>query len=556
MNTGAKIGIAAAILGAVGVGVGVALSRRGSGGLGAARFPPKVGQRRSGGMTTKHYRSRKMSIDQRLALLQNLVYEGVHDPSLRKLALQLTNGCQARDGDCEARAIDTWMRDNIRYSGDIAPIKIGAKGPVEGIDLFQHPKRTVEFGGGDCLPQGTLLLTEGHRLVAIEDVDAGQKIWGRDAWTTVAAAPWFKGILPVDEISLNNGSSFKATGDHKVYVAHCAAHESRAEPCSCAMSAREVRRIHVSELVEGMVLVTPERIAFGSETQDPDRAWVEGLFLSDGWSDQESRFCISGQDGQPKEEQKHQVESICKRFGMSTRWHRKYLAVNDGDWAVRMQQMGGKAWLKRALSLDLDEGAAGALLRGIMADSGKNTRGNGRTFTTTSRELMIQTRILHKMFGLTCSERYIVDHGGLGEHPIWRLGVRDRDRSDGKAEKLLRVKSIEREVMHLPVWDISTEDHYVYLPEADVTVSNCDDHSTLAATLLALNGIPSKFRVTASKYGGGWSHIYVVAGLPKENPSKWVAVDTTLPGRFYGTEASFAMKRDFNALAFVKEAVT
>lgn len=184
-------------------------------------------------MTTKHYRSRKMSIDQRLALLQNLVYEGVHDPSLRKLALQLTSGCQARDGDCEARAIDTWMRDNIRYSGDIAPIKIGAKGPVEGIDLFQHPKRTVEFGAGDC-----------------------------------------------------------------------------------------------------------------------------------------------------------------------------------------------------------------------------------------------------------------------------------------------------------------------------------DDHSTLAATLLALNGISSKFRVTASKYGGGWSHIYVVAGLPKENPTKWVAVDTTLPGRFYGTEASYAMKKDFNALAFVKEAVT
>ena len=237
MKTGAKIGIAAALLGVVGVGAAAIFASRRkaglSGALGASRFPPVKGRRRSGGMTTTHYRAKKLSIDQRIALLQNLVYEGVQDATLRKLALQITDGCKARDGECEAKAVDAWMRTNIRYTGDIAPIKLGAKGPVEGIDLFQHPKRTVEFRGGDC-----------------------------------------------------------------------------------------------------------------------------------------------------------------------------------------------------------------------------------------------------------------------------------------------------------------------------------DDHSVLAATLLALNGIPSKFRVTASKYGAGWSHIYVVAGLPKENPGKWVAVDTTLPGNFYGTEAGYAMKKDFNALAFVKEAVT
>ena len=396
MKTGAKIGIAAALLGAVGVGAAAIFASRRkaglSGALGASRFPPVKGRRKSGGMTTTHYRAKKLSIDQRIALLQNLVYEGVQDATLRKLALQITDGCKARDGECEAKAVDAWMRTNIRYTGDIAPIKLGAKGPVEGIDLFQHPKRTVEFRGGDCLPADTQLLNEDLHLVAIKDVKVGQKIWGRDDWTTVVKT-WEKGRLPVDRVRLSNGLEFMATSEHKVYVEKCRQHDGI---CECPADARETARIHVSEVVAGMMATSPKRLRC---TKD---------------------------------------------------------------------------------SLQIGE---------IVKDT-------------------------------------------------------------------IFVVSIERAVGELVVWDISTEDHYVYLPEADVTVSNCDDHSVLAATLLALNGIPSKFRVTASKYGAGWSHIYVVAGLPKENPGKWVAVDTTLPGNFYGTEAGYAIKRDFNSLAFVKEAVT
>lgn len=37
------------------------------------------------------------------------------------------------------------------------------------------------------------------------------------------------------------------------------------------------------------------------------------------------------------------------------------------------------------------------------------------------------------------------------------------------------VRSIERSVMTRSCYDIQTDDHYVYLPEHDVTVSNCDD---------------------------------------------------------------------------------
>lgn len=104
---------------------------------------------KSGGMTLHHHRSR-MPIRERVGILQDLTYKSVQDPEMRKLALQITRGCPARDGDCEARAIYDWMKRNIRYTGDVGPHKLGRGGPVEGVDLFQTAARTVEFGGGDC----------------------------------------------------------------------------------------------------------------------------------------------------------------------------------------------------------------------------------------------------------------------------------------------------------------------------------------------------------------------------------------------------------------------
>lgn len=150
MKTGTKIGIGVAVAGlaALGVGIAIAVKRRGdnTGGLGK---PGKVKVTKKNGMTVTHYRG-KLPINERVGLLQDLVYQGVQDPAMRKLALQITKDCPARDGRCEANAIDIWVRQNIRYTGDIAPIKLGRHGPVESIDFFQAPKRTVEFGGEDC----------------------------------------------------------------------------------------------------------------------------------------------------------------------------------------------------------------------------------------------------------------------------------------------------------------------------------------------------------------------------------------------------------------------
>lgn len=111
---------------------------------------PLVGSFESGGMRTEHRRSAEMPIEERVASIQDLVYKGVQDPQMRKLALGITQHCPERDGLCEAKAVYDYVKGRVRYTGDIAPVKFGRNGPVEGIDLFQSPKRTIEFRGGDC----------------------------------------------------------------------------------------------------------------------------------------------------------------------------------------------------------------------------------------------------------------------------------------------------------------------------------------------------------------------------------------------------------------------
>lgn len=397
-------------------------------------------------------------------------------------------------------------------------------------DLFATAEALLRIKAGDCFPSGTLLLRDDYALVPIEDIRAGDRIWGRDAWTRVLHT-WDKGVLPTWQVVLNNGSVQRLTPDHKVYVAFCDRHGKKGPlhangvvRCSCSVASRRIERVHVSDLREGDVLVQPEGIPFGSGTPDLGRTYVEGLYISDGWHEPR-RFAISGQDGCPKEAQKREVEAICRTLGIPTKWQRKYIRVLDREWASQLALLGTHAPEKHVATLDLAEAPARELLRGILADSGANTASpEGRTFTTTSHELFVQTRVLARMAGIVCGSSFIVDHGGFGRNPIWRLCLRGR-RRDGRAAKLLRVKSVERLPVDLPCRDIATEDHYVWLPEADWTVSNCDEGSVLLGSMILAIGGQVKLRVIQAKGASTWSHVYLLVGLPPGAPTRWVPLD-------------------------------
>lgn len=79
------------------------------------------------------------SIEDRVNAMIDLVWDGLKDPAMRQLALQITRRCQARDDLCELKAIFDYNQTRIRYTGDIA-----------GLDTFSSWRRALEFGGEDC----------------------------------------------------------------------------------------------------------------------------------------------------------------------------------------------------------------------------------------------------------------------------------------------------------------------------------------------------------------------------------------------------------------------
>lgn len=465
----------------------------------------------------------KGAVDPREMVSRAIGPAGERSIPVRRHTEQIINNIRPKDYTSEVIAIGKWWGNAMRYTRD----------PLH-VEMLRTPDRLIAdaaVGGlcGDCFPTGTLLLRDDFSFVPVDHVRPGDKIWGYGRWSTVTAHTT-KGTLSLDAIQLNNGSWLKLTSEHKVYVAECNDHpDGHRTKCSCRMDRRTVKRITVAELETGMVLIAPDKLPFGAEEQESDLAYLDGVYLSDGWHDRYS-FNISGQDGCPKEEQKREVEEICKRHGIETTWQRKSIRVRDSVLTQRMASMGGHAPQKHALTINLGEAAAASLLRGIMADSGVNTMSGAvktRTFTTTSRQLMLQVRVLHKMFGLSCGYSFIEDHGGLGENPIYRLSQRKREEDGGKG-KLLRVKDIQRGAGEAPCYDISTDDHYVYLPEHDVTVSNCDEYSLAIGTGCLTIGARAQFVIVGfdtPMWGMAPSYTHVFARAQDPRSKVWWVLD-------------------------------
>lgn len=76
---------------------------------------------------------------------------------------------------------------------------------------------------------------------------------------------------------------------------------------------------------------------------------------------------------------------------------------------------------------------------------------------------------------------------------------------------------------------------------------DCDCHAVLTASMLTLNGIPARFRLSAPRRDGEFGHIYTLAGVPKTKPTRWVVLDTTLPGYRFDVEAPHGRQADFPA---------
>lgn len=328
-------------------------------------------------------------------------------------------------------------------------------------------------GHGDCLPLSTLVLRSDHEMVPLQALRPGDRIAGDSAWTLVqeVMATGEKQIL---SFRLSNGCSLRCSPEHRLF--------------------RDVdgtiEEIRAEQVRIGDDLVTPQSIPMAVEEQlewpsallqleEQDRAWLLGVFVADGWTDG-GRASISGRDGKPKEAQKRRVEALMQRIGIATRWHEKYIAINDRPIAEFFSACGHHAPEKQLPSVRFaSETGIRAALEGLAADASFETREGktpGLVYGTTSPRLVLQLRALYRMLGISVSVRRVDEHGGFGENPIYRVTPRLRTRegyAERREKKFARVRAIVDGGVEL-CGDITTDSGRFWLPESDVLVHNCD----------------------------------------------------------------------------------
>jgi hypothetical protein len=89
------------------------------------------------------------------------------------------------------------------------------------------------------------------------------------------------------------------------------------------------------------------------------------------------------------------------------------------------------------------------------------------------------------------------------------------------------------------VYDIETEDHGIYLPDADVIVHNCDDMTVLEIALLSAIGVKA-WPVVIGLQPGTFSHVYLRALVPPGKhrmAGKAIALDPIMKNWQAGREA-------------------
>jgi len=305
--------------------------------------------------------TRVYTLTQRVQRISEQLAKGVRDPKVYGLARAVLSQRNSdgswvvpeKDSLAEIRALFYAVKSRVRYTWD----------PMW-YDAFQTPGKTLELGTGDCFVQGTKVLRDDHKLVPVESVREGDRIWGHQRWSTVTRVWGDKGTLKTWNVRLNNGSSMRLTPDHKVWVYRCKdGHQVAAVHgnCSCGLENRNLERIPLRELKIGDVLTQPDRIPFG--------------------------------------------------------------------------------------------------------------------------------------------------------------GVRS-------GEKLLRVKEVIQDDVELPCFDIETDDHFVWLPEADWTVSQCDDMFALLGAMLVSVGYRVRARIVQTTGNDTWNHIYLLVEVP--STKQWVPLDLTV----------------------------
>lgn len=93
-------------------------------------------------------RSGDAGVTDTLKLMAQLARQYKVNPTIRQTSARIVQSCPAKDELCEAGALQSWVRTNIRYVGDVLDV-----------ETVQTPDYTLSERYGDCDDQSVLLAT-------------------------------------------------------------------------------------------------------------------------------------------------------------------------------------------------------------------------------------------------------------------------------------------------------------------------------------------------------------------------------------------------------------
>ena len=203
---------------------------------------------------------------------------------------------------------------------------------------------------------------------------------------------------------------------------------------------------------------------------EQDQAYLVGLYLADGWTKCNQTF-IAGRDDN-KREQKEWVKTFCENRGLYYKWCERWIIIKDKDTTEFLRDFCSEgAYNKRLKKVNFNKETAKKILEGYQADAHVREDGN-ICYSTVNEQLALQICILSRVVGWQTNLKKVVKHGGFGNNPIYRIGVRRNFDTIG-------VKCISIEEEKQQCYDLMTSSGKVYLPTVGVYVRQCDDYMIL-----------------------------------------------------------------------------
>ncbi len=498
----------------------------------------------------------------------------------------------------QAEACDILMRHLYFYVNDPAGIEViqtpermvrHARLPIDALRKFMEPfyaaleELEPEFHRGsysprpmfigDCIPFDQPIITRRKSDRYYEVIKAGeleQSFWDREVVSYNEAQERFefkpitrfihKGTLPVYKISLTNGTSFRCTENHRLYVFR-----------SKRRTTHELVTMTLAELLAEKQTARSKLYTVACAARIPEaganlehalglgsaQLHIEGLYVAEGWSepmgrgkrkDASYRAKIGMNDPHAIGGLKTNLAVIDQPYGEHLRKDGLVtLRLNTSPFTKRLATLfGGNAGTKRfpdgylSLSKDAMSVLVGAytLGDGFVPTHGRWATKAHLVHNTKSEALARQLRFMHLVLGRPLSGH--LQRPWKDKPAMYRLFEYKNER-DRKRPELVssRLRSVELEP-ETRCCDLTVADNGNFLLDNGSLVHNCDEPGCLYLAMCAALaiGVGSKDDKLCFAFGGDggsihhtWARIYI-AGEP------WNS-DFTEPWLRFGDQMEF-----------------